>query len=34
MVHERKYGDTADFAEADGGGTEDWFAVIGAKLSF
>lgn len=34
VVHERKYGDTADFAEADGGSTEDWFAVIGARLSF
>jgi copper resistance protein B len=34
VVHERKYGDTADFARADGGGTEQWFAVIGARLSF
>lgn len=34
VVHERKYGDTADFARADGGGTEDWFAVIGARLTF
>jgi copper resistance protein B len=34
VVHERKYGDTADFAKAEGGGTEDWFAVIGARLSF
>jgi len=34
VVHERKYGDTADFAEAEGGGTEDWFAVIGARVSF
>jgi copper resistance protein B len=34
IVHERKYGDTADFARADGGSTEDWFAVIGARLSF
>ncbi len=34
VVHERKYGDTADFAEADGGGTEDWFAVIGARIAF
>lgn len=34
VVHERKYGDTADFAEAEGGGTEDWFAVIGARIVF
>lgn len=34
VVHERKYGDTADFARADGGSTEDWFAVVGARLSF
>jgi copper resistance protein B len=34
VVHERKYGDTADFAEAEGGSTEDWLAVIGAQLSF
>ena len=34
VVHERKYGDTADFARADGAGTEQWFAVIGARLSF
>ena len=34
VVHERKYGDTADFAKAGGGGTEDWFAVIGARLAF
>lgn len=34
VVHEKKYGDTADFARADGGGTEDWFAVIGARLVF
>ena len=34
VVHERKYGNTADFARADGGGTEDWFAVIGARLTF
>ena len=34
IVHERKYGDTADFARADGGSTEDWFAVVGARLSF
>lgn len=34
IVHEKKFGDTADFARADGGGTEDWFAVIGARLVF
>lgn len=34
VVHERKYGDTADLAEAEGGGTEDWFAVIGARIAF
>ncbi|GGY60405.1 hypothetical protein GCM10007071_03800 [Marinobacter zhanjiangensis] len=34
VVHERKYGDTADFAEADGGGAEAWFAVIGARIMF
>ena len=34
VVHERKYGDSADFAEADGGSTADWFAVIGARIAF
>jgi copper resistance protein B len=34
VVHEKKYGDSADFARADGGGTEDWFFVIGARLVF
>lgn len=34
VVHERKYGDTADLARDSGGSTEDWFAVIGARLSF
>lgn len=34
VVHERKYGDTADLARASGGGTEDWFAVAGARLMF
>lgn len=34
VVHERKYGDTADFAEAEGGSAEDWFAVIGARIAF
>jgi copper resistance protein B len=33
VVHERKYGDSADFAKAGGGGTEDWFAVIGARIA-
>ena len=34
VVHERKYADTADFVRAEGGNVEDWFAVIGARLSF
>lgn len=34
VVHERKYGDTADFSRADDGSTEGWFAVVGARLSF
>ncbi|KAA1175943.1 copper resistance protein B [Marinobacter salinexigens] len=34
VVHERKYGDTADFARAEGGSTEDWFAVIGTRIAF
>ena len=34
IVHERKYGDTADFARAGGDGAENWFAVLGARLSF
>lgn len=34
VVHERKYGDTADLAEAAGGSTEDWFAVVGARIAF
>jgi copper resistance protein B len=34
VVHERKYGDSADFAQAGGGSTEDWFAVIGARIVF
>ncbi|MDX1695069.1 MAG: copper resistance protein B [Ketobacteraceae bacterium] len=34
VVHERKYGDTADFARADGGSMEDWFAVVGARIAF
>lgn len=34
VVHERKYGDTADIAVAEGGSKESWFAVIGARLAF
>lgn len=34
VVHERTYGDTADFARASGGGTEDWFAVMGVRVMF
>lgn len=34
VVHERKYGDSADFAESAGGRTEDWFAVVGGRISF
>ena len=34
VVHERKYGDTADLARDGGGSTEDWFAVVGARLMF
>lgn len=34
VVHERKYGDTADFARVEGGGTENWFAVVGARVAF
>ncbi len=34
VAHERKYGDTADLAEASGGSTEDWFAVVGARVMF
>jgi copper resistance protein B len=34
VVHERKYGDTADLARNSGGSTEDWFAAVGARLSF
>lgn len=34
VVHERKYGDSADFAEADGDSTEAWFAVIGTRITF
>lgn len=34
VVHERTYRDTADLAEAEGAGTEDWFAVVGARIAF
>jgi copper resistance protein B len=34
VVHERKYSDTADLARDSGGSTEDWFAVIGARVMF
>lgn len=34
VVHERKYGNTADLARDSGGSTEDWFAVVGARLMF
>ena len=34
VVHERKYGDTADFARDEGGGTGDWFALVGARATF
>nr|WP_166258399.1 copper resistance protein B [Marinobacter salicampi] len=34
IVHERKYGDTADIARTSGGSKEDWFAVVGARLMF
>ncbi|MFN2361924.1 MAG: copper resistance protein B [Marinobacter sp.] len=34
VVHERKYGNTADLARDSSGSTEDWFAVVGARLMF
>lgn len=34
VAHERKYGDTADLSRNSGGGTEDWFAVVGARIAF
>jgi len=34
VVHERKFGDTADLARDSGGSTEDWFAVAGARIMF
>jgi copper resistance protein B len=34
VVYERKFGQTANFVEAEGEGADIWFAVIGAKLMF
>ena len=34
VVHERKYGDSADFAEPGGGNTDVWLAVVGARMAF
>jgi copper resistance protein B len=34
VVYEKDYGDTADFTRDAGGQTEEWFAVVGAKLMF
>ena len=34
VAYERKYGDTADLARDSGGSTEDWFAVVGARVMF
>lgn len=34
VVHERKFSDTADLARDSGGSTEDWFAVVGARVMF
>ncbi|MCG8518892.1 MAG: copper resistance protein B [Pseudomonadales bacterium] len=34
VVHERKYGDTAELARDQSSGIEDWFAVVGARVSF
>ncbi len=34
VVHERKYRDTADLARDSGGSTEDWLAVVGARVMF
>jgi copper resistance protein B len=34
VAYERMFGDTADFAEAEGEDTEAWFAVVGVKLRF
>lgn len=34
IVHERKYGDSADFAKANESSTDNWFTVVGARLAF
>lgn len=34
VAHERKYGDTAKLSRNSGSGTEDWFAVVGARIMF
>ena len=34
FVYERKFGDTADFAKAEGEDAAAWFAVIGTRLMF
>jgi len=34
IVHERKFGRTADFAREEGEDTSAWFGVIGARLMF
>ncbi|MFP6747468.1 MAG: copper resistance protein B, partial [Alphaproteobacteria bacterium] len=34
IVYERKFGQTKDFAEAEGEDTEGWRFVIGARLMF
>lgn len=34
IVHERKFGRTADFAREEGEDTASWFGVIGARLMF
>ncbi|MEH6527407.1 MAG: copper resistance protein B [Sneathiella sp.] len=34
VVYERKFGQTANFVEAEGESADIWFAVIGAKLMF
>ncbi len=34
IVYVRKFGDTADFAKAEGEDTETWFGVVGLKLRF
>ena len=34
IVYERKFGDTADFAKAEGEDAAAWFAVVGTKFMF